>query len=445
MRISDLVNKRIGLLGLGREGSATLDVLRRRGHHAPVLAFADMPGPVPDGVTLSTTPRDMAALEVIIRSPGFAPASALRRAADASGTRQVTATQLFLREMRDNRLTVIGITASKGKSTTSKLTELTLREAGLDAVLVGNIGVPALGMTDEILKRRAIAVMELSSYQCADIEAGYAPDIAMLGALFPEHLDYHGGAEAYYRAKTMIATQQRPGDILFCHYRSAGVLDGLPCPGERRLMHAGDGLHYADGYFFRGGEILFPGSEMRLLGDHNRENAVASLSVAELFGATPDHLRAVIAGFSGLPYRLQEEGVHGGIRWINDSISTAPEAAAVALNAVGEQAQTLIAGGFDRGYDMAPLVAAILASALEHVILMPMTGGPIAEGLRQRRARINIHEVADLAEAVRIAGRVTGTGRTCVFSPGAPSYTFFRDFEERGAAFRRKIRESGPE
>jgi UDP-N-acetylmuramoyl-L-alanine---L-glutamate ligase len=445
VRISDILHRRVGLLGLGREGLATARALRRAGHTVEIAAFVDAPTPAPDGVLVHTSPEHLATMDVVVRSPGFAPAHPLRIALDACGVLQTTATQIFLREMRDAGLTVIGITASKGKSTTSKLTQLVLREAGADAELVGNIGTPALDVLDQMVARRAMAVMELSSYQCADLLSGYGPQIAVIGALFPEHLDYHGGASQYYRAKARIALTQRTGDTCFCHIRSLWLLEGLQVLGATRVLHSSDGLHYADGYFWRGSERLFSGSDMRVLGDHNRENAVVALTLGELFGATVDHLQRVVSTFPGLPYRLQDEGVYAGIRWINDSISTAPDATAAALRALGAAARTLIVGGYDRGSDIAPVVEAVSNSALKDVVLLPATGAAIAARLRANAPSVRLHEAPNLAEAVRVAKQVTAPGATCVFSPGAPSYTFFRDFEARGEEFRKNVLETASE
>jgi UDP-N-acetylmuramoylalanine--D-glutamate ligase len=136
---------------------------------------------------------------------------------------------------------------------------------------------------------------------------------------------------------------------------------------------------------------------------------------------------------------LQDEGIHGGIRWINDSISTASESAIMALNAIGQQAQTLVVGGFDRGHDMQNLAEFISNSDLDHVIVLPTTGHRIARNLRARKNDVKLYEVESLAEAVKVAKRVTTPGMACVFSPGAPSYTFFKNFEERGAEFRRQV------
>ncbi|MEO5348080.1 MAG: hypothetical protein H7836_00290 [Magnetococcus sp. YQC-3] len=147
-------------------------------------------------------------------------------------------------------------------------------------------------------------------------------------------------------------------------------------------------------------------------------------------------LQRVLQRFAGLPYRLADLGVRRGIQWINDAISTAPEATVVALQAFAPRVATLIVGGKDRGFDYTPLVDLLADSAVQHLILLPETGAGIADLVRRRGLLVPVLiEVADLAEAVRRAAEVTPRGMVCLFSPGAPSYNQFANFAERGRAF----------
>src|SRR5262245_1172897 len=170
---------------------------------------------------------------------------------------------------------------------------------------------------------------------------------------------------------------------------------------------------------------------MKLRGPHNRLNAEAALAAAEIFGARPGHLESVLASFSGLPHRLEDLGLHGGARWINDSIATAPEAAVAALDALGEEVATFIGGRTDRGFDFAPLAAALAAHRVGNVILLPPGGPAMAKTIAGAR------NVPDLAEAVALAAKVTPAGATVLFSPASPSYGVFKNFEERGNVFRK--------
>jgi UDP-N-acetylmuramoylalanine--D-glutamate ligase len=436
MRISALPPGKIGLLGFGVEGKATLAALRRAGRADDVAVYSDAPLALEPGLDLRVGPTArLDDLALLLRSPGFAPHHPLRRRADAEGILQSTATRLFLAEVRALGLPIIGVTGSKGKSTTSTLTALTLQAAGQEAALVGNIGTPALDRLDEIAARRAPVVMELSSYQCDDLQPGEGPDIAVLLDLFPEHMDWHGGVEAYFAAKLRLAAAQSPSGRLRYHHRVSHHIVGAGFPGEAEAVNHPGGLHFAEGWFREGDRRLCTDEGMALPGAHNRENAVHAFSAARLLGATPDHLQAALRTFGGLPFRLQDEGLHRGRRWINDSISTAPEAAAAALRAF-PQATTLIAGGHDRGYDPRPLIAALAESAVAELILLPITGASIAAGVREAGLPVRVAEVADLPEAVALAEARSPQGSLVLFSPGAPSYNQYRSFEERGRHLR---------
>lgn len=449
MRISDLTELDVAILGFGREGRSVLDALRRAGHRREVRVVTDAETAVPEGVVAHVGPSRLPRVDVVIRSPGFSPSHPLRLAFDALAALQTTATNLFLAELRHQGLPVIGITGSKGKSTTSTLTHRTIA-AARPAVLVGNIGEAALDSLERILAERPVTVMELSSYQCSDLPDGGAPPTAALLDLFPEHLDWHGGLDAYYGAKARIGLAQREGDVLRFNPNARGSLGPAAQRAGAAAMNVTEGLHFTagaigeDGTFRRGAEALFTDVRMRLRGEHNRRNAVAALALAETLGpgSWHAHLEEVLADFGGLPFRLEDEGEHAGRRFINDSISTAPEALAAALRAFPE-ARTLIAGGFDRGYDASTVARAIGASTLRTVITLPETGHAIAAAVRAAGLSVAIHEEESLPAAVERAFATTASGETVLFSPGAPSYNQYASFEERGKHLRALVRQRG--
>ncbi|MBF0098255.1 MAG: UDP-N-acetylmuramoyl-L-alanine--D-glutamate ligase [Magnetococcales bacterium] len=446
MRICDLTEQRVGILGLGVEGQAALLALRRAGHASCVAVLVEKPVPVAAewGEVRQYTGGEaeavLAQVQVLIRSPGFAPHHPLRQRADHLGVAQTTPTNLYLAEARQAGLPVVGITGSKGKSTTSTLLYESLRAAGLPVALLGNIGVAALAHWPEVLAGRQITVLEMSSYQCDDLVLG--PSVAVVLNLFPEHMDWHGSVEAYYLAKMRIGATQLAGDALRIDQRAVPWMQRLrPVAAEAVILEQG-GYHIADGSFWRGDRRLFPCSSMRLPGRHNWENGCAVLAAAELFGVGAEVVQAVMGHFNGLPYRMSDLGLRGGIRWINDAISTAPEATVAALQAFLPQVATLIVGGKDRGYDYTPLVERLAESAVRTVILLPDSGSRVAALLRARSGlACRVVEVADLVEAVAQAKALTPVGWSCLFSPGAPSYNQFANFSARGQAFQAAVGE----
>jgi UDP-N-acetylmuramoyl-L-alanine---L-glutamate ligase len=445
MRISELTDARLGILGFGIEGRSTLAALRRAGHSQSVAVFVDQPpalaaAELPEGIHFESAPEAISeSVDVLIRSPGFAPKHPARLAADARGVMQTTAMNLFLNELRAHGLPSIGITGSKGKSTTSTLVSRALNESGIASSLVGNIGAPVLDALEAVIAKRAVPVIELSSYHCADLESG--PSIAVLLQLFPEHMDWHGTVEAYYRAKMRIAQQQQPDDKFFFLADNRAFVAGFPIPSRCEAVGTEHGVHWAQGWFWRGSERLFSDECVQIPGQHNKQNICCAIAAASAAGAIPAGMQSALRGFGGLPYRLQDEGYRGGIRWVNDSIATAPEATAAALRAFGATVRTLIFGGFDRGYELGAVLDALPETAVDRVILLPTTGHRLARELLARNAATHVLEVPDLRSAVSSAFEVTPEGSVCLFSPGAPSYGFFRDFEDRGRQFSALIRE----
>jgi UDP-N-acetylmuramoyl-L-alanine---L-glutamate ligase len=443
MPISIGTETRAAVFGFGLEGRSATAWLRDQGCLDVRVISAERPGDLPAGSnwTAESDPSALDRLDVLVKSPGIKPSHPLLAAAYARGLPVTSATALFVERARAAGLAVVGVTGSKGKSTTATLLHRTLETAGIPTVLVGNIGRAALDVLADAVSARPVVVFEMSSYQTHDLTLG--PSVAVLTRLFPEHLDWHGDVASYYAAKLRVAATQRPDDVTIWNAADP-VLAGRAPFGPARHVPYGDleHLHFADGAFRRGAGLLFDDRRMLLPGSHNRSNACAALTAAALFGASPAHLEEVLATFIGLPHRLEDLGVHGGVRWINDSIATAPEAAVAALDAFGDDVATYIGGGTDRGFDFAPLARALVSRRIAHVILVPPGGSRIGEAIAAIGTGNgeSAHLARDLAEAVAIAARVTPTGRTVLFSPASPSYGVFTNFEERGDTYRKLVR-----
>ncbi len=414
------------VFGYGIEGRSAVSWLRRLGCRQVRVISSEHPADLDrniDWIAADDLQAALSGVDVLIKSPGIKPSHPLILAALASGIPTTSATALFVERARAAGLAVIGVTGSKGKSTTATLIAKTLEAASIPTVLVGNIGRAALDVVEDVVSNRPVIVVELSSYQTHDLTAG--PSVAVITRLFPEHLDWHGGVEPYYAAKLKIATTQREDDVTIWNAADPELARRAPFGPARHLPYGVGPAGFSD-------------THMKLRGPHNRLNARAALSAAGIFGALPSHLEGVLATFPGLPHRLEDLGVYGGVRWINDSISTAPEAAVAALEAFGDEVATYIGGGTDRGFDFTPLARALVSRALPNVILLPPCGPAVLAALvaldpeAGARARV----VSDLAEAVALAARLAPRGSTVLFSPASPSYGVYENFEERGNIFR---------
>ncbi len=342
--------------------------------------------------------------------------------------------------------TVIGLTGTKGKSTSTALLHCLLTQGNDDVRLVGNIGTPALdsleGATEE-----TIFVVELSSFQLEDLR--HPPSIAVLLNIVPEHLDHHGTFEEYQKAKYRIVG---PETKLVCNEKR--VLPDTVVPKQRFVFSEnplGDDcegfLAYLDQdtYVYRHQDSFHSVctiKELSLPAGSNSQNILAALSVASLLGLSPQDARSGLLAFKPLPHRLENIGEKKGITFFNDSLSTIPEACIHALDSLGSRVETLIVGGHDRGIAYDNLAAEIVtkSSYLQNVILLPETGLRIERLLREKlktsSSKLELFPVANLADAVAVAFAHTSAGKICLLSPASSSLNQFRDYQERGNAFR---------
>lgn len=442
MRLSDLAERRVGLLGFGREGRASLAALRRSGHRSRIVILEDATSQVPSDVAADVPVLSgdgalaaLGDLDIILASPGVPPRHAVLAECRRRGMAVGSATNVFLAECAAEDVPVLAVTGSKGKSTTSTLLHESLRAGGRASVLLGNVGAPALDALDDVLGTRPLVVLETSSYQAALLDRSV--EIVVITELFPEHLDWHGSFEAYARDKLRLAALQDPEALTIWNGSSPELARRAPLgPARHEAFAVPGGVHFADGWFRRGGERIFDDGGVLLRGAHNRRNACAVLAACAAVQVSDAAVAEVLARFGGLPHRLESLGVHGGLLWINDAISTAPEAGVAAIEAHAGEASALIAGGQDRGWDFTPLARAVVAAGLRCVALLPPSGALLAEALRREGFAGRVSEHASLEEAVAWTAREAPAGSTVLFSPSSPSYGMFRNFEERGARFK---------
>lgn len=432
MLLRELAGKTVCILGFGKEGKAALAAIR---HHAPTasITLADRNADIATSAEAAGLPTqlgdawltDLARFDILIKSPGIPPQPAL----DAVRANTTTATRLFFSEVRERGAIIVGVTGTKGKSTTSSLLAAMLRDAGKDALLLGNIGTPSLSKMESI-KKNTIIVHELSSYQLQDLDV--SPRIAVVTSFFPEHLDYHGSIESYLDAKCHITRFQGPDDAVFFCAASAGAV---------RIAQEGEGRKIP----FGADDAPVAITETYLLGAHNLSNIGGAFLVAQALGVPATSAIATIRAFQGLPHRLQMVGRYGGIDWVDDAISTTPESAIAALEALGDRVDTVILGGQDRGLEFTALGNHLTArTAVRTAILFPGTGPRIREAIAAAGRRdITMIDAATMEDAVRIAAEHTNSGAICLLSTASPSYNMFKNFEEKGDVFQRCVRALG--
>jgi UDP-N-acetylmuramoylalanine--D-glutamate ligase len=369
--------KRVCILGYGKEGRVSEQYLKK---YYPHLEVDILNQDTNDDYLKLQEKYDLA-----VKTPGISKTKV--------AISYVTATNLFFSQI--NNFT-IGVTGSKGKSTTASLIYEILKQAGKKVRLIGNIGNPMLEVLLTDIDPDEIFVIELSSYMLDDIE--YSPNIGLLLNLFPEHLDYHNGVDNYYKAKQNIFKYQRPEDI------------AIKPPFEEAIPLDKD--------------------EIPLLGDHNIQNIKAAVKVARLLKIPDIATKKGIKNFKSLPHRIEYIGTYEGIKFYDDAISTTPESTIMAIKAL-TNVGTILLGGEDRGYDFVELEKMLRLHKVKNIVLFPDSGNRI---LRSKNG-FNIIETKSMEEAVNFAFQNTQKGEICLLSTASPSYSLWKNFEEKGNLF----------
>lgn len=446
MRINDLKDKKILILGLGKEGRDSFRFFRKI-FPQKILGIGDrlkiknlkLKIKNPKGVKWHLGNNYLRALEkydVIIKSPGI-PIH-IPEIEQAFKRGKITSqTEIFLENCPGK---IIGVTGTKGKSTTTALIYKILKEEECEkrhrVHLIGNIGKPALSL---LLKARAsdIYVYELSSHQLYKIRK--SPHIAVFLNVFPEHLDYYKDLKEYIAAKANITRFQTKEDYLVFNSKDK-IVRKIAKNSEARKIPINT----------QKGEIekIVKIREIPLLGKFNHQNIAAAIAVGKIFSVPPQKIRKAIKNFKPLLHRLEFVGTYRNIIFYNDSLSTIPETTIAAMNALGDRVQTLILGGFDRGLKFQDLAKNILKNKIKNVIFFPTTGNQIWQEIvkySRKSSRPTPFFVNNMKEAVKLCYRHTKKGKICLLSCASPSFGVFKNYKVKGSLFKKYVREFAKE
>jgi UDP-N-acetylmuramoylalanine--D-glutamate ligase len=350
--------------------------------------------------------------------------------------------QIFLEE---TPATVIGITGSAGKTTTTSLVgrmaQAATRDSQVQAWTGGNIGTPLISMVDK-MNAGDLAVMELSSFQLEIMTR--SPHVAAILNITPNHLDRHSSMQAYAAAKATILSFQSNSDTAVLGRDDPGAW-GLREGVRGKLI--GFGMQQETGLpgtYLKNGALtqwdgmaeteLMAQSRIELRGQHNLLNVLAACAIAQAASISSDAMLAGVEGFSGVPHRLEFVRSWGGAGWYNDSIATAPERSMAAIRSFDEPL-VLLAGGRDKNLPWDEFAELVL-KRVDHVILFGEAAQKIAAALGSRK-KVNL--CGNLEQAVAVAARVVKPGDVVLLSPGGTSFDEFKDFEERGECFRHLV------
>jgi UDP-N-acetylmuramoylalanine--D-glutamate ligase len=444
--LDEVLGRRVAVWGRGAEGSAFVALARARG--IDPLIVDDRPDAPPRGGDDDGGGRGAVFLpgevpwseiDVVVRSPGVGRYRPELAAAEAAGVTVTTGMALWLEDYAD--APVMAVTGTKGKSTTAALAAAVLEGGGLRVELIGNIGVPVL---DTYGHPRADAyVVEVSSYQAVDVTS--SPGVVVLTSLAPDHLDWHGGVEAYYRDKLRLVETGTPGLLAV----SAGSAEAVrrTTGHPHRILYGPEGRVRVsdDGWVEADGVRLVDAGLLRAPGRHNMWNLCGAVAGALLLtGEAPssEAVAGAVAGFEGLPSRCRTVGERDGRTYVDDALASNPFASAASIETFAGRPLTVIVGGADRGVDPEPLVAALAAHRppVSVVVLAPDAGrlaDLVEAGVDGQGSGMGhtVHTADDLAEAVALAAGVTPEGGVVLFSPGAPTPEGGGGYRERSRQF----------
>jgi UDP-N-acetylmuramoylalanine--D-glutamate ligase len=309
-----------------------------------------------------------------------------------------------------------------------------LKRAGMRAELIGNIGVPALGY---IKCKNTTFVCELSSYQLEG--ARIHPHIAIITSLFPDHLTYHGGFKEYFNAKKNITRGQSESDFLIVNKRYKELAE-LRTKAKKIIYGRQDNVWYDEKWFYEGRKKIFPAGKVKILGDHNKDNILAVVAVAHVLGIENNVIEKSISQFYGLPHRLEYIGESKSVHFYDDAISTTPESTMAAIEVFKEKLGSVILGGQDRGYEFSGLVQKLKEYAVPTVVLLPDTGEKIGELIDAEKGYSpSLLSTSSMEEAVQYCMINTPKDKVSLLSTASPSYSLYKNFEEKGDLFKKCI------
>lgn len=438
----------VAILGLGVSGAAAARLADR--HGAQVYASDSSSGPGPteaalrlrsEGIDAEAGGHDMErilASDLVVTSPGIGPYSQVRQAVTRAGIPTIAEVELAYGWLRSR---VIGITGTNGKTTATQLTTHLLVGSGIDAEAVGNVGRP---LSECVLSDHQPdwVVVELSSFQLADLVT-FESEIGVLLNLAPDHLDRYRDLDSYYADKARLFERSSANPAWVLNADDPAVVELAGAAAGRRFLYSTEQEVGLGAWFDPAGEMLgrleagaaplrWAGlDDLRLLGRHNRSNALAACLAAVLGGADPDSLPAALREFEGLPHRLQAVAERGGVLWVNDSKATNVAAAVAAVTAF-DRPLVLLLGGRHKGQPYTAIADAA-RGRVRAVIAFGEAAPLIVPALRDA-VELVVTE-SGLDSAVQAAAGIARPGDVVLLAPACSSYDMFPDYTVRGRAF----------
>ncbi len=456
MAIGNFAGQRVVIMGLGLHGGgigaarffaeqgAKVLVTDLKTKAALAPAIAQLKGLKITYVLGEHREADFQQADLIIKNPDVPASSRFLDIARQAGVAISTDVGIFFSLCP---VPILGVTGTKGKTTTATLAAHLLRQQFAHVVLAGNVRRSVLSVLSEITPDTKV-VLELSSFQLEVLpEIKKSPQVAVITNLFADHLNRYDSLDAYFSAKENIYRFQGPKDHILMnaddHYSAQRM------PHNQNLLPFSTQKELETGIFLQGNEMLlrrdgtqtFLGrmSDSRLLGEHNRANVLAAVGAAVLFGLSPEHVQAGLISFAGVPYRQEEIAEINGVTYINDTASTTPQSTVVALHAM-KKPIVLIAGGSEKQLPYEDLAQAIVAKTHAVVLLHDQASYRLAAAIDHVNPAHPIFWAYSMGDAVKYATAHAKPGDVVLLSPAAASFGLFANEFDRGDQFTSAVR-----
>ena len=448
----ELKGKKVLVVGLGKSGLAAALFLRRQGAQVTVSDVRsaeslgrEIPALIDEGILVEAGGHGLLTFrrqDLIVLSPGVPVDTPELVQARSFGRPVIGELELAARFLKGS---ILAITGSNGKTTTTALTGEILKAAGLPTLVAGNIGVPVVGLIGESTEDTWL-VLEVSSFQLETTEE-FRPKIAVILNIAPDHLDRHGTFENYALAKERIFAAQEAGDFLVLNADNARAAQAAArslAPvfwfSARNKVAQGAWVENGDMVFRPAPkapvETILPVAQIPLKGGHNVENALAAACAARLAGVAPAVIAQAIASFKAVEHRLEYVATVDGVEYYNDSKATNVDATEKAVAAFAGGVH-LILGGKDKGAPYAPLAPLVR----ERVRAIYTIGAAAAKIEAELRGVVPIHACETLAKAVNAAASAARPGEVVLLAPACSSFDQFENYEQRGRVFKQMVQE----
>jgi len=420
-----ILDKKVAVLGYGREGRSTLKNLMEAGGYKSltVVDIKDFSKELPDGVEGicgDTYLDNLEAFDLVFKTPGVV----LPKHPSEYNTVFTSQCEVFIKTYRNK---IIGITGTKGKSTTSSLIYHVLKSCGLHVLLAGNIGIPVFDIAKDV-KEDSVIVLELSCHQLEYINV--SPHRAILLNIYEDHLDHYGTREKYGLAKLNIFKNQEINDIL---YSTEETVEEWGYPDSKLKLITKDILPFDDFSKLEG---------CSLKGTHNLLNCAFAYEIAKEYNISDEDFCQSVSLFETLAHRLEFIGKIKGVDYYDDSISTTVQSTISAVNSISNAALILL-GGMERNIDYTKLVEFLVTSKLKYLLCMYESGKRLMDMYNALDPGENSPVAVwctDLEGAVSFAREKALAGDAVLLSPAAASYGYFKNFEERGDCFKNLVK-----